>query len=147
MTVTDQDQSVNREKFEAINRLLDQEYILVHVSTSSEGLALPEYLKEQSVVTLKLSRWFRGGMDVSQERISADLLFDNNYFTCLIPLPAVWGVTSSKGENLVWPKSMPPQLMSSIVAAQVESQPEMKKEPAPQPAARPKRPSHLKRIK
>jgi len=128
----------NKEKFETLNRLLDEEYILVHVDTTVEEVTIPENLKIQPTVTLKLSRLFRGGIELSSDRILSNLLFNNNYFACVLPLKAIWGVTSEKGNNVMWPESAPKAIMNEILANG-----QKKKEEAPQQTKRPV----LKRIK
>lgn len=114
----------SKRKFKALSELLEQEYVLVHLLTGAEGVCLPDYLKSGPNVTLKISRWFRGGMDITEERICADLLFNGSYFTCFIPLPAIWGATSAKGENIIWPDSMPPEAFAALAMSVGQAAPE-----------------------
>ena len=135
--------AAKKEKYTTLNRLLNDEYVLVHINPSVDGLALPPHLKGNPSVTLKLSRLFRGTLKVEKELVSADLLFGDGYFTCLVPFEAVWGVTSSKGNNVIWPESTPPHILEQILA-------ESKTEKPPRPAPRsttPKKGAHLKRVK
>lgn len=99
-----------QDKFSAINRLLFDEYVLVHVDTAASGLKLPKNLLEQGAVTLKLSKLFRGKLVVEKDLISAELLFADAYFDCEIPMAAIWGVTSFNGRQTIWPESLPPEL-------------------------------------
>ncbi len=157
----DDETKLNKEKLGILNQLLNDEYVLVHVNTRTDGLNIPENLTHDPMVTLKLSRWFRGGLDITEERISADLLFSDDYFTCLIPLPAIWGVTGAKGQNLIWPTSAPEDVLKGIkmlsavpaspaTADQAASdKPELPPNVAKKkPASKTPRPTgHLKRIK
>ena len=145
---------LDKERFEAINRLLEQEYVLVHLNTGAQDLSIPDNLRANPIVTLKLSRWFRGAMEVSENQISAELLFNGKYFSCLIPLRSIWGATSAKGENLIWPAAVPPGIMQSLSALQAAPAMTESAKIAPEPQPAPKSPGkkqkphgHLRRVK
>lgn len=106
MTVT------NQAKYEVLNKLLEQEYLLIHVNPLADGVEVPAYLKKEKTLTLKLSRLFRGTMSIEEEQelVTADLLFGGKYYTCRVPFHSLWGVTDVKGESLIWPDSIPPQM-------------------------------------
>ena len=127
-----------KEKYETINLFLEEEFMLLHLDSSKKGVVLPTHLMGNGTVTLKLSRLFRGGIEVTKEQISADLLFGDAYFSCAIPLPAVWGVTGYKGNNVIWPESTPPEILEKIATtAAPQPQPAPKKEaPAEKPTGR-----------
>lgn len=124
-----------KEKRDAVQRLLLDEFVLLHVDPSQDGVALPPHLSEQPTVTLKLSHQFAGALLVEPSHISAELLFKGNYFTCVIPYEALWGLTSAKGENLIWPFSVPDgvlqKLAASAAALQQPPREEAPAEPAP----------------
>jgi len=108
-----------QDKYTAIDKSLEGEFVLLHVNTSDENLIIPQHLKAKSSVTLKFSRWFRGPMEFFEDRIEADLLFDGRYFNCLVPLRAVWGLTSANGQHTVWPDSAPPDVLVSLLNPQL----------------------------
>lgn len=144
--------NVEKEKFETINRLLDDEYCVVHVDAGAPGLVVPSHLYHNQSVTLKLSRLFRGGIEIFSDRVVANLLFDTSYFECIIPFKAIWGVTSATGHNVVWPQSAPQEILKTLIEA--TSRPPLEPtaaEPKGQPASgrKPKtaKASHLRRIK
>lgn len=104
------------EKQKSIEKLLDSgDYVLVHLNPRNKDLVVPEYLCKDPSLTLKLSKFFRGKLDISEEQVSADLLFGGKYFTCKIPYDAIWGCTSEKGENLIWPENTPEEVLKSIL--------------------------------
>ena len=103
-----------------IDKLLEEEYLLVHANTACEGLQLPSYLLTQPSVTLKLSRMFRYPVELFEKQISADLLFKGEYFSCHIPLDAIWGVTSAAGKGQIWADAIPPSLMNQITTESSE---------------------------
>lgn len=135
-----QDNDELKEKFETINKLLDDEFVLVHIDPNHAEVVVPSHLKPQQTVTLKLSRLFKGGIEVSKERILTSLLFQGKYFGCTLPLAAIWGVTSENGDNVVWPESTPKKVLKQLLSDVADKN----SEPAPAPEG--KR-SHLRRVK
>ena len=142
-----------KEKRETLERFLGDEHALVHVAPHGEGVILPEHLTKNPTVTLKLSRYFRGKMDVAPTEVVAELLFGETYFACHIPFAAIWGMTSIRGQFLMWPESTPPEVLAGL-----EKQSEARRTEAiasdPQPVAdaaagseRPSKRSHLRRVK
>ena len=139
------DSRLLEEKFGTIDRLLEEDFLLVHVDSAAEGLTLPEHLFANSAITLKLSRFFRGALELSGDKVVADLLFGSSYFSCIIPLEAIWGVTSAKGSNIVWPENTPEDILKKMMKTSADDSPQAsgsKKMRSPL-----KKGSHLKRIK
>jgi hypothetical protein len=136
-----------KERFETINRLLEEEYVVVHVDASQAGVVLPGHLSRSHSVTLKLSKFFRGGIEVTEQSIVTNLLFDNEYFECTLPMQAIWGVTTVKGNNIVWPENAPQEILQKIgdtvpAASVISAAP-----PAPEKDNKGKKAGHLRRIK
>ena len=103
------------EKHQALDRLLEHEYVLVHVDPEVKDVLLPPHLMSRSSVTLKLSRLFRGVLDLQADKVEVELLFDQRYFTCSIPMAAIWGMTGFSGENLLWPETTPEQVLKQLL--------------------------------
>ena len=135
-----------KEKYDAVNRFLEGEYVLVHVDPRQPGVDLPPFLMAGPSVTLKLSRLFRGAMAVEKENISAELLFSGRYFTCTFPFTALWGITNERGENLIWPDSTPQEVLGEIMAAETKAPQSKDAEAQPVPTKLPAK-GHLKRVK
>jgi len=104
-----------KEKYDALLRLLEDEYALVHLDPAFSGVILPAHLQGAPSVTLKLSRLFRGALTVGETQIEADLLFGAAYVTCVVPYGAIWGVSSAGGSNIVWPEDAPREVRDKIV--------------------------------
>jgi len=150
----------NLEKMNVIIKYLEDDYILVHLDARKEGVDIPDHLLGNPTVTLKLSYGFKGGMQVTEERVWAALIFGGRFRDCFIPMPAIWGATTSSGANTIWPEDAPPEIVAQIIE---ELKPkDSSAKPAPNltatttnPAApktpKPKRngpkPNHLKRVK
>ena len=110
------DSGSNKEKSEAIAGLLrDEDHILVHIDTAVEHVTIPENLKAQRTVTLKLSLLFKGKTELLEEFVKADLLFGGKYFECFIPYACIWGISSPSGKNLVWPASTPAEVLEKLL--------------------------------
>ena len=133
--------AVTKEKYETITRLLKDEFLVVHIDGTLKGVALPSHLSQSHSVTLKLSRFFRGGIEVQSDKIVTNLLFDNEYFECSLPLEAIWGITTEKGNNIVWPESAPQEIVNKIGSAPTAESSTKSKQ------SKGKRLSHLKRVK
>ena len=97
-----------------LDRMLEDEYVIIHISPIAPGAVLPDHLTKDPMVTLKLSRLFRGAIELEENVILADLIFGDNYFTCHIPYTSIWGCTSASGKNIVWPAETPPELLEQV---------------------------------
>jgi hypothetical protein len=109
----------HREKHKALNRFLIDEYAMVHINPTAEGVVIPEFLKNSPTVTLKLSKLFRGKLIIEDDLIETELLFSGSYFTCKIPFASIWGLTSQQGKHLVWPAAAQEELRAIIEAEQI----------------------------
>jgi stringent starvation protein B len=141
--MTEAQETENKEKFEAINRFLENEFVLIHVNPHHPEVEIPNHLRKDPTVTLKISRLFKGGIEVSNERVLTNLLFQGQYHSCNIPLAAIWGLTSEKGSNLVWPNSTPNTVLKQLVV-DANSEPPKQSPSPPNPLS--KR-GHLRRVK
>ena len=153
----------SKEKVDAINAYLKDEYMLIHFDARKPGIELPEHLLNNPTVTLKLSYEFQGGMEVNEERIWASLLFSGKYKDCFVPINSIWGATSCSGANTIWPEDAPPEVMMQVIEtlanrgvaepqkidAVLQEASTLPKAKKTSPAKRPKssRPNHLRRIK
>ncbi len=148
--------ALTKEKYEAVNKHLEEEYVLVHLAPSIAGTTLPEHLMANNSVTLKLSRLFRGGIEVQKSKIVTDLLFGDKYFSCVIPLKAVWGLTSHNGKNFIWPESTPAEVLEQLLKFPPKEEPKtpqpleaqsISAESTQAPAKKEIRKGHLRRVK
>lgn len=108
----------NTDKIELLDSLLEGDHAMVHLDSRVPGVDIPEHLGRIHDLTLKISRLFRGKLDLTEDQIEAELLFDEGYYTCIIPYGAVWGVTDENGESKIWPYSTPKELLQSLLGQQ-----------------------------
>lgn len=106
--------TIRKEKYSSLNILLKDEYLLAHVDTAVEDVQLPKHIYLKRSVTLRVSRFFKGFIKVSEDKIVAELVFGEDRFVCHVPLDAIWGLTSMRGSNIVWPESAPPGLIDLL---------------------------------
>lgn len=103
-----------RQRHKTLTDYLKEEYALVHFIPSTEGVDIPDYLRTNKTVTLKLSFLFRGRLKIEETKAQAELLFGDSYYNCVIPLEAIWGITSAQGKNMVWPEIAPPEILKEM---------------------------------
>jgi stringent starvation protein B len=104
-----------KEKVDTLNRFLNDEHMLIHLCPRSKGVSIPDYLMDNPTVTLKLSRHFRGKLEITEERVKTELLFNDKYFDCVVPFEALWGMTSFRGQFLMWPESTPQEVFDTLI--------------------------------
>lgn len=130
-----------------IERLLNDEQVLVHINPSFEGVVIPAYLMDNRTVTLRLSRYFKGRLSTNDREISAELLFGPSYFVCSIPWGSIWGASSVRGEEFVWTEATPPEILH-LVLSQEERNAEMeRREVRPRLKTPRTAVGHLRRVK
>jgi stringent starvation protein B len=104
------------ERYHTLDRLLGGDHAFISVDSYFPGVTLPDHLREQASVVLQLSRLFVGGMTLDEEKVTANLKFAGQYYECIVPLAAVWGMHSPDGqEQYYWPEEMSDSLMRYLV--------------------------------
>lgn len=142
------DTRVHADQKTTIERLLGDEQVLVHINPQHTDVVIPPYLMENTTVTLRLSRFFRGRLSTNDLEITAELLFGPTYFVCSIPWASIWGASSVRGEEFVWSEATPPEILhlvltqeeNSLAAEQFPARPRVR---TPRVAGA----SHLRRVK
>lgn len=100
---------------EVLDTLLLEGYCMVHINPLFPGVVLPGHLRKNPTVTLKLSHHFAGIVSVTDSEIAAELIFGGSPFTCIIPIDAVWGVTSSSGVHTTWDDKAPDPVLLQML--------------------------------
>ena len=140
-------------QFATIEKLLKDDHCIIHINPAYPGTILPDVLKKNPNVTLKISYHFAGALHVNEQEIVAVLLFNNSPFTCTIPMHAVWGVTSEYGVHTTWDEYAPHPMMPLTLKKNQKEQ----KVPTPistkavkkekEKVSKKERPDFLKRVK
>jgi hypothetical protein len=135
-----------------IERLLDDEQVLVHINPASPGVSIPTHLSENRTVTLRLSRFFKGDLTIDDNKVTAELLFGPDYYTCVLPWDSIWGASSIRGQEFIWAEAAPDEILQMFLAQREERQASVHRSyerPARQAVAGGARRSatHLRRVK
>lgn len=133
-----------------IERLLDDEQVLVHINPSTDGVVIPPHLLGNKTVTLRLSRFFKGDLSLDDEKVTAELLFGPEYFTCILPWNCIWGASSIRGQEYLWAESAPDEILQMFLSQRDERRTIMSRQDRymPPPAMKPRRTAtHLRRVK
>lgn len=135
----------NLSKFETLQALLKQGHVLAHVDPSISGTVLPQSVKKNPSVSLKLDYAFRGNLELNDKQVLAELLFAGTYFSCVLPLEAIWAATDQTGKNHLWPNTPAQQILATLlqaVSTQSASPPQQKPK-----KVKNRKGSHLTRVK
>ena len=104
-------------KKDVARALLLRGSLFVHLDPRAEGVVVPEFLKDQPQLVLQL------GLDmpvpipdlkVGDEGVHATLSFQRSPFTCEVPWDAVFAMAGDDGRGMVWPESMPPEIIAEV---------------------------------
>ncbi len=133
-----------------VERLLDDEQVLVHINPSFPGVVIPSHLAENKTVTLRLSRYFKGELVTNEDQVKAELLFGSTYISCVIPWGSIWGASSLQGDEYVWKEAAPEEIGYLLEEHSNQEKQRHARHPASGTLpARPSRPNpgHLRRVK
>ena len=116
-------EDINTQKQTALRRLFEDDWMLIHVDTRVAGVAVPDNLKNTPSVTFKLSRLFQGATEITDSVVTAQLLFGTTRQSCTFPYDGIWGATSIKGSNIVWPESAPKEVLAQLEKSPLPEEP------------------------
>jgi hypothetical protein len=103
-----------KKKIELFDTWMQGDFLLVHLDARKDGVQVPAHLGANPSLTLKLSYFFQGETVRDETEITSFLRFNNNYEKCVIPWTAVWGFTSAKNENQIWPEDLPKEMLLQL---------------------------------
>ena len=104
-------------KLEVVRALLLRGTVFVHLDPRREGVAVPPWLAKQPQLVLQV------GLDmavpipdlkVDEEGIYGTLSFNRSPFPCAVPWEAVFAMAGDDGKGMVWPDSMPGEILAEV---------------------------------
>lgn len=114
-------------KKQKLLELLEIGRIQIHLDARHPDVVVPAFLKEDFQLCLSLSYRFADvDLQIDDLHVRAVLSFQRNPFACVIPLHAIWGVTSDTNGMEIFPYDLPPELVG--LAALIFSQPDFSSE-------------------
>lgn len=134
---------MDKEKRDYLDKALNGDIVFLHVSTSHPEVSVPEYLRNSPTVTLQVSRNFNYPPELEDKLVKASLLFNGQYFDCVVPYEAIWAMSEPDGTVKLWEKSLPEKIIDFLRDQQKDPVPE-KVSVTSTPKAKP---THLKRVK
>lgn len=134
----------NRKKKELIEELLSRGDIYLQVNAPMQTVLVPDHLKDNHMLSLKMSMAFNYQPQCKHPGIEVTLKFDGIYFDCKIPWDSVWGVRAESGESHIFKESIPKEAAKQM-AKSFFSDLAQKLKPNKQADSKPN--NHLKRIK
>jgi hypothetical protein len=141
------DRQATGDQRSTIEKLLNEEQVLVHINPQRPGVELPSHLADNRSVTLRLSRYFKGELFTDEDKVTAELLFGSQYSTCVLPWDSIWGASSISGDEFVWASSAPDEILHMVLNKQNgRSNPLPQRRPTHAGTKRPN-PGHLRRVK
>lgn len=96
-------------------------HVLVHLNARAPGVDVPGGLAHNGSLTLKFSYYFQGETTHDDTAITGYLRFGGQYAKCIVPWNTVWGMTTSNGENRVWPEDVPREVLAQMARAKIAS--------------------------
>ena len=138
------------EKHLVLLELLKEAWVYVHLDPRREGVALPEFLRDQPRLVLQYGYNMPVPMHdltIDEKGIGATLSFRRTPYPTFIPWSAVFAMTDGEKHGMVWPADVPAdlQLEARDGAPPKPEAPSPPPTPAAKPAKKP-RPSHLKLV-
>lgn len=104
------DLDLHKRKF--IEELLEsEESIMIHVRADQKDCLVPAYLKIYPTVSISISHYFAKPIYLEDDKIKAELSFDNGEFDCDIPYSSIWACTTANEQHTFWPENLSASLL------------------------------------
>ena len=107
----------SKQKIKFYEEAMKEDHVLLHLDARKPGVTVPSHLAQNYSLTLKLSYLFQGKTEHNDDEVSSYLKFGDNYFHCIVPWKAIWGITPNKKQNRIWPEDLPKELIIEFTKA------------------------------
>jgi stringent starvation protein B len=89
---------------------------MVHLDARRPGVVVPERYLGDAHLRLNLSyRYSIPDLEIDDRRVQATLSFGGQHFHCVLPWPAIFGITSNaSGDGQVWPEDLPVEVVQTM---------------------------------
>jgi hypothetical protein len=102
------------EKEITLSKWFEGDHVLLHLDARRDGVDVPVAFRTNHSLTLKVSGLFQGPTTWNQQSVVALLKFNGEYFRCVIPWNAIWGMTSAQSEQKIWPEDLPTEVVRDL---------------------------------
>lgn len=105
------------DKREVARSLLLRGSMFVHLDPRVEGVVVPPWLRKQPQLVLQM------GLDmvvpivdlrIDKDGVYGTLSFNRSPFTCIVGWDAIFALAGDDGRGMVWPESMPPEILAEV---------------------------------
>jgi stringent starvation protein B len=119
-------------------KLLEEGDTMLCLDARSQGVRVPPPHAHDPALRLILNLNFPHPIEVTAEGIAANLAFGGRRFACYIPMAALWAAFNPQTlQGIMWPDSMPPEVLADLAARQQQKGQQEAPAPAPEQPARP----------
>lgn len=116
--------------------ILEQSKVRLHLDPRADGVVVPLQFKRQPQLLLDIGLNLPvpiPDLYLDDDKITCTLSFGGRPFYCILPWPSIFAMVGDDGRGMVWPESLPPE----VVAAQSmpkEAKPKLAAVPPPPPS-------------
>ncbi|MEO8798396.1 MAG: hypothetical protein ABI551_10960 [Polyangiaceae bacterium] len=116
--------------------ILEQSKVRLHLDPRADGVVVPLQFKRQPQLLLDIGLNLPvpiPDLYLDDDKITCTLSFGGRPFYCILPWPSIFAMVGDDGRGMVWPDSLPPE----VVAAQSmpkEAKPKLTAVPPPPPS-------------
>jgi hypothetical protein len=106
-------------KRDVANQLLRKGSLFIHLDPRMQDVVVPPWLRHQAQLVLQV------GLDmpipipdlrVDENGIFGTLSFSRTPFSCNMPWNAIFALVGDEGRGMVWPESMPSEIVAEVEA-------------------------------
>ena len=123
-------------KKQVLLAFLERGVAMVHLDARRPGVKVPLQHRNEAHLRLNLSYRYRiPDFEIGEEGVQATLSFGGQSFLCVLPWPAIFGITSeANGDGQVWPEDLPVEVTnateSPVPPPQMQAPPLQTRRPA-----------------
>jgi len=100
------------DKKQVLLDFLERGVAMVHLNARRPGVQVPEQHRGEAHLRLNLSYRYRiRDLEIGDAGVQATLSFGGRSFLCVLPWPAIFGITSqADGDGQLWPEDLPDEV-------------------------------------
>lgn len=91
--------------------------MLIHLDPRAANVVVPPWLRHQAQLVLQVGLNMPipiPDLRVDDTMVSGTLSFSHNPFSCEVPWDAVFALVGDEGRGMVWPESMPAEIVAEV---------------------------------
>jgi hypothetical protein len=104
-------------KRDVANMLLRKGSLFIHLDPRVTDVVVPPWLRHQAQLVLQVGYDMPipiPDLRVDEAGVMGTLSFSRTPFSCSVPWSAVFALVGDEGRGMVWPESMPPEIVAEV---------------------------------